>query len=331
MGSNSAMGVLGPDSRGRLGEVELPIREPGAGQVLIKVERAGVAFGDIMRSSGKYTRIKAYPMVPGYDVAGRIEKIGRGINDFRPGDEVTAYCQTGGYARYLTIDSSLALLLPEGLGFDKAVALNLNYLTAWQMMHRVAGLKHGDSAFTHSAAGGVGSAILDIARLEGIRMFGSCSRGKLDFVRGLGADAIDYQAVDFVDYVLSKEPGGVDAAFEALGPANAAATRRVVRKGGHLVLFGYLGTFSSDAGRREMLKLPGLLLMNRGRKTSLYGINPFARRDWYREDLGKLLSLAAAGKLSPVIDSVLTLKHAAEAHERLLSGAVRGKIILDCA
>ncbi len=324
------MGVLGPDSRGRLQETELPVTEPAAGQVLIRVERAGVAFGDVIRSDGRLMPIRSYPMVPGYDVAGSVEKTGPGVTDLRTGDRVTAYCQTGGYARYLTLDSSLVLPIPRGIGVEAGVALNLNYLTAWQMIHRVAGLKRGDSAFTHSAAGGVGTAILDIARLEGIRMFGACSAGKLDFVRGLGADAVDYRTTDYVGHVLSLLPGGVDAAFDALGPANAPRTRPLVRKGGRLILFGYLGSYASGAGMREMLKLPGLLLMGRGRRTSLYGINVFARRDWYREDMGRILSLAAAGRLSPIIDSVIPLRRAAEAHERLKSGAVRGKIVLDC-
>jgi NADPH:quinone reductase-like Zn-dependent oxidoreductase len=332
MRTNLAMGVLGRESHGRIEKTELPILAPGPGQVLIKVERAGVAFGDVIRSAGTIMRIKSYPMVPGYDVAGRIEEVGAGVAALEKGDSVAAFCQTGGYAQYLTIDASLVLELPDSLDFDKAVALNLNYLTAWQMMFRVAKLKRGDSALALSAAGGVGTAILDIARHEGIGMFGATSAGKLDLVRGLGADAIDYKAADYVDYVLAKKPGGVDAAFEALGPASAARTREAVARGGSLVMFGYLGTYSSGAIFSEIMpKALGLIAFSKGRKVSLYGIDPRKRKAWYREDLAKLLQLAAERSLDPVIDSVLPLERAMEAHERLASGRVRGKIVLDCS
>jgi NADPH:quinone reductase-like Zn-dependent oxidoreductase len=325
------MGVKGPGPEPRLEAIEAPIKEPGQGEVLIRVSRAGVAFGDLFRVKGQSLGgAKGYPIVPGYDIAGRIEKTGEGVSEFREGDIVTAFCTTGGYARYVTIRASLVVPVPEGLGLEAAVALNLNYLTAWQTMRRVAELRRGGKALVLSAAGGVGSALLDISRAEGIEAYGVASSRKLDFVRGFGAKAIDYSSTDYVEAVLKEVPGGVDAAFEALGPTNAARTRRAVRKGGSLVMFGLLASFSSGRGMRDLVKVPGLLLFPRGRKVSMYGINPSGKNDWYREDLPLLLGRAAKGELKPAIDSVIPLERAEEAQENLARGDVRGKILLDC-
>jgi NADPH:quinone reductase-like Zn-dependent oxidoreductase len=331
MATNFSMGIRGPGRDARLEPIEAPVREPGEGEVLIRVSRAGVAFGDLFRVRGQsFGGSKGYPIVPGYDVAGRIERLGPGADGFGVGDRVTAFCATGGYARYLTIKASLAVPIPEGLGPEAAVALNLNYLTAWQSMRRVARLRRGDKALVLSAAGGVGSAMLDLARAEGIEAYGVASGRKLDFVRGFGARAIDYSSTDYVEAVLREVPSGVHAAFEALGPANAARTRPAVREGGSLVMFGFLASFSSGRIMRDMARLPGLLLFPRGRKVSMYGIDPFKRNDWYREDLPALLERAAKGELKPAIDSALPLERAQEAQERLARGEVRGKIVLDC-
>ncbi len=329
--NNFSMGIKGPGPNARLEPIEAPVREPGPGEVLIRVSRAGVAFGDLFRMKGQsFGGSKGYPVVPGYDVAGRIEKLGPGVEGLGLGDPVTAFCTVGGYARYLTIGASLVVPIPEGLGMEAAVALNLNYLTAWQAMRRAADIRRGAKVLVLSAAGGVGSAMLDIARAEGIQAYGVASGRKLDFVRGFGAKAIDYTSGDYVEAVLGQVPGGVDAAFEALGPANAARTRGAVRKGGNLVMFGFLASFGSGGILRAMAKLPGLFIFPRGRKVSMYGIDPSGKNAWYREDLPLLLARAAKGELKPAIDSAIPLERAQEALDRLTRGEVRGKIVLDC-
>lgn len=331
MATNMCMGVRAQSADPQLEPIEAPIAKPEDGEVLIRVSRAGVAFGDIFRARGQGVGgTKGYPIVPGYDVAGRIEEIGPKAEGLRVGQRVTAFCTTGGYARYLKVQASLVVPIPDDVDFETAVALNLNYLTAWQAMHRVARLGQGDTALVLSAAGGVGSAMLDIARADGIKAFGVASTRKLDFVRGYGAHAIDYTSTDYVEAILKEVPGGVDAAFEALGPGNAARTRNAVRRKGSLVMFGLLASFSSGQLMRDLAKIPGLLLFPRGRMVSMYGINPSGKNSWFHEDLGFLLARAEKGELKPAIDSVLPLERAQEAQQRLLRGDVCGKILLSC-
>jgi NADPH2:quinone reductase len=331
MEGNVMMGVRGPESLGRLSPIEGPVPEPGEGEILVRVEKAGIAFGDILRCEGKVMRIKRFPMVPGYDVAGRVAALGLGVSGFAIGDRVGAYTQTGGYARFVAARAALCVKLPDGVDASHAVALNLNYVTALQMLKRTARVESGQRIYADSAAGGVGSAILDLARDFGAKAYGSCSRGKLDAVRSFGAEAIDREDEGFEDELRRIAGEGFDAAFEGLGPASASATRELVRKGGRLVLYGFIKTRESRRPYLEMLGSLKLFLFPKGRRFSLYSINPFRYPERFIEDYGYILRRAASGALKPLIGAEFPLEKAGEAQALLARGGARGKIVLDCA
>ena len=329
-----AMGFADPGNKGMLTELTLLRTEPAPDQVCIRVHRAGVAFGDIIRGSDQIIRIKSYPFIPGYDIAGTVISAGSKVQDLKPGDRVLAYCETGGYAQFINIRADMAVKIPDSVAFEQAVALTLNYVTAWQMMFDTARVSKGDTILIHSAAGGVGSAVLDLARYAGLKTYGTASASKHDFVRSFGALPIDYKSENYTEALKRHEPEGVDAAFDALGFSSAAVTRESVKRKGKLVMFGYLennrrGKLDIDK-KAFLVGLFNLFVRTKGRKTALYGINALKKTAYYRETEKKLLALAAEKKIVPAIYDVLPLSKANEAQLMLSQSRVAGKVVLNC-
>jgi len=220
------------------------------------------------------------------------------------------------------------------------VALVLNYVTAWQMLERNTGVGTDDAVLVHGAAGGVGTALLEICRLRNVRVFGTASPGKHDLVAALGGIPIDYAKEDFVARVRSETGGlGVDAAFDHLGGAHLKRSFAALRATGVLVAYGGLSAFKGGRlnlinGVRMLITQPqfkplDLLSANK----AVVGFDIAGRRrvrpDWFAADLKEIFVLAQVGALQPIIASRLPLSRAREAHEMLGGSNVRGKIILD--
>jgi NADPH:quinone reductase-like Zn-dependent oxidoreductase len=317
-------------------EVRLP--PPDEGEVLVRVEAAGVAFGDVQLREG--LRRAALPVVPGYDVAGTVIASGGKIDGPAVGDKVAVRIPggTGGYATHVLVPAWAAVPYPERLDPHAVVALVVNYVTAWQMLSRSAPVTEGSTILVHSAAGGVGSALLQLAALRGLRAFGTASAGKADLVRSLGATPIDYRAGDVAAAVRSAAPEGVDAVFDALGSASWRQALPLLRPGGRLVVYGMSTTF---AGGR--LSIPGLLrnfarlprtsylaYLTRGIGVVGYNSEAMVRAHpgRYREDLARLIGLLDEGSISPLLHRAFPLDRAAEAQAELGSGRAIGKITL---
>jgi NADPH2:quinone reductase len=228
--------------------------------------------------------------------------------------------------------------VPPQLDPAEAVCLVLNYVTAYQMLHRSARAKPGETALVHAAAGGVGTALLQLARLHGVQAYGTASAGKLGTVESLGGHAIDYQHSDFLEQVRTLPGGGVDIAFDGIGGWNLLRSWRALTTGGRLVAYGLLSSFTG--GRRDLKRLLSsatgwaaayaLGLLPRRKRLLIYSIQMLKRRkpDWFRQDLATLFDLLARGELKPVIDRRLPLEQAALAHELLGKGDTVGKIVL---
>jgi len=201
--------------------IEEDLSEPRTGEVRLKVLATGVAFADVLMRYGMYPNTPRIPFSPGYDVLGSVDKLGNGVAEFKVGDTVTALTMFGGYSRYLCVRAEELTRVPEGVDPAEAVSLVLNYVTAYQMIHRIAQLQPGQSLLNQGAAGGVGSAVLELGKLAGLKIFGTASNGKHDLVASLGGIPIDYKSDDFVTRVLQMTGGkGVDAAFDAIGGRN---------------------------------------------------------------------------------------------------------------
>lgn len=269
--------------------VELPIDPPGPGQLRIRVRAAGVGSTDLIMLTGKYRYAPKMPFVPGYEVAGVVEAIGAGVKGFEVRQRVAAPSVYGGFAELLIRDAAHFLPIPDAVSDLDAAAVILNYVTAWQMIHRVAKPQPGQTALVTGAAGGVGTAALQLLRLAGVKAYGAASASKHPTVRSLGATPIDYRAgsIDRLTRVL--EPAGVDYVFDAIGGSNIGPCIGALRRGGTLVAFGFVdapGFFSQGAMFANLF----LGARPRGRHGKFYGITMLYRKDPapFREDLPKI-------------------------------------------
>jgi len=317
-----------------LEHVELPLLDPGPGEVRLDVQATGAGGTDVTMRRGRYSFAPPYPFVPGYEVLGDVEAVGPGVSGVAVGQRVAALIVHGGYAEKLVLPAGAVVPVPDGLDPAKAVALILNYVTAYQAIHRTARVAAGQTALVTGASGGVGSALLELLRLSGVRAVGAASRQRHTTVRALGAEPVDSRGGPIDAAVRRLAPGGVDVAFDALGTAYfVSQCIRATRLGGKVVGFGFSGTMKNGMPSRwgvaQTLLSVYLGSFLRGRRGAFYGITYQYRRDPapFHEDLPKLFELLRDGKIDPRIAERLPLLAAREAAERLERGGVEGKIV----
>jgi NADPH:quinone reductase len=310
--------------------VDTPTPRPR--EVRIAVAAAGVAFGDVMRRRGMLAPRR--PFTPGYDVTGVVEDVGRDADRALIGRTVAAMMPKpgiGGYAQHVCVPAERLVEVPDGVDPADVVALGLNYITAYQLVHRFVPLRAGQRVLIHGAAGGVGSALLDIGRAAGLTMYGTASSGKHDFVRNYGATPIDYRGEDFVERMADLEPGGVDAIFDPIGGRHLARSYRALARRGTLVAFGVSGDI--DRGllgvAAGMLRLAALKLRP-GRHVRLYLITMSRGTGWRhcRDDWATLLAMHRRNELSPVVGARIPFADVRRAHELIDGAKVTGKIVL---
>jgi len=313
--------------------VTLPLRAPGPGEVRLAVRATGAGGTDLTMRRGRYAFAPPYPFVPGYEALGDVEALGAGVEGVHVGDRVAALVVHGGYAEKIVLPASAVVGVPAGLDDGEAVALILNYVTAYQAIHRSAGVKRGQTALVTGASGGVGTALLELLRLEGVRTIGAASPGRHGIVRELGATPIDSRGAPIGESVRRLVPDGVDVAFDTLGGGFVTECVRATRRGGTVVGIGFSGTTRNGVPRRFgvlhtlMSVFVGARL--RGRRGTFYGITYSYRKNPgpFREDLAALFSLLAEHKIAPRLAARLPLLAAREASELLERGGVEGKIV----
>jgi NADPH2:quinone reductase len=309
--------------------VDLPLSEPGPRQLRIRIRAAGVGSTDLMMLAGTYKYAPPLPFVPGYEIAGVVDAVGAEVKNFRAGQRVAALTLNGGFAETMVRDAEHFIPIPDGVSDVQAAAAVLNYVTAWQMIHRVAKVQPGQTALVTGAAGGVGTAALQLLRLVGVKAYGAASPAKHDVIRGFGATPIDYRQGRLDRLVRAHEPKGVDVVFDALGGSYVTPCIKALRVGGTLVGFGFMNAASKSAVLASIANVV-LGARLRGRRGVFYGITVLYRKDPkpLREDLPKIFALIEDGRIDPLIDVVLPLSSAREAMERLAAGTGAGKIVL---
>lgn len=324
-----AVQLKGKGGLNELQEVELPLEAPKDGEMRIRVRASGVGFTDITKRTGRYPYRPAFPFVEGYEVVGDVDAIGKGVAGFALGQRVCALTVHGAWAEYLTREAEDFVPVPEGLDDADVVALILNYVTAYQMIHRVAAMRSGQTALVTGANGGVGTALLELLRAQDVRALGSASRKHFDLVRRLGGVPIESRTQPADVAVHEVLPGGVDVAFDVLGGAGTRECIRATRRGGLVVGYGFMaagGTLGTVRG------FAALFLGSRlaGRRGAFYGITLRYRRDKrpFKEDLPKLFELLAARRISPRIAARLPLLAGREGERLLEAGGIEGKIVL---
>jgi NADPH:quinone reductase-like Zn-dependent oxidoreductase len=305
--------------------IEDDIRDPVANELSIRILACGVAFADVLMRRGLYSGVPPLPYSPGYDIVGVVDSCGAGVTRWKPGDLVAALTMIGGYSRYIVLPESELVRVPAGLDPAETVSLVLNYTTAYQLIHRIAKLRRGESVLIHGAAGGVGTAALQLGSLVGLKMFGTASKRKHNLVAALGGVPIDYRTEDFVRRAAGV--GGVDAVFDPIGGRNWLRSYRALGKGGRFI--GYGMSAAIEGASFAWLGLAGLVP---GKSARWYNILTEKKKhpEWFREDLARLLAMLQEKSISPVVAERLPLRDAGRAHELLERASVSGKIVLIC-
>src|SRR6201982_3780715 len=304
----------GPDA---LQVIEEECPEPKDGEVRVKVLAAGVSLPDVLAREGVHPETPRVPYTPGWNLVGVVDQIGQGLSGFELGQTVAAMPISGCYAQYVCLPQRKFIPVPAGLDPAEAVAVVLNYITAYQMLDRSAKVRPGQRLLIHGASGGVGTAFLQLGRLAGLEMYGTCSARAAQVVKELGATAIDYRNSDFVHEIHRLTGDGVDAVFDGIGGDNLWRSREALREGGRVGGYGFQaklhgGRMASGNPRRrhpirESAILGWYILRNwflPGRKSMVpYSIQWLMRLKpaWFRHDLHTLFDLLKEKKIKRLI------------------------------
>jgi len=331
---------------------------PGPGEVRVRVLAAGVSFTDSQLRAGTYLGVPKPPFTPGYELVGVVEELGPGCTRLKVGDRIGALTVWGADAERVCVPEVNAVEVPEDLDPAEVVSLVFTYMTAYQVLHRMGKAKRGETVLVHGAAGRVGTAVLELGAVAGLRMYGTCSARDRAAVERLGAVAIDYRTEDFLARVRELPGKGVDVVLDGLGGTTSLRSFRALRPGGRLVVYGHYSTLAHGRKSRRAwiewyattatVALWGLLSPRR--RVSAYRIQKLREghqvlprsgrrralpvgggpRDpgWFREDFSVLLELLRAGKIHPVVAERLPLDDARRAHELLEESASVGKLVL---
>ncbi len=313
---------------------EEDLHEPSPGEVRVRILAVPVCLPDVQARYGQSPSKPNLPFVPGYAVIGSVDSIGpekrhsvRNITQFSVGDQVAALTVYGGYAEYIYLAKNQLIPVPPGLDPAEAAILILNYMVAYQTLHRSARVKSGDKVLIIGASGGIGTAFLQLGQLAGLKMYGLASKNKHAILAAHGAIPIDYHNQDFVEVIRRLEPNGLNAVFDGMGGDYIQRGISILGRGGVFVEYG------NPLSIPGLLKVLGKTLLTNllpnwkrarvyGTSTSLFGRQPFL------EDWAALFKLLADGKIKPVIEDRYPILEAAQANARLESGQVVGNLVL---
>jgi NADPH2:quinone reductase len=327
-------------------ERELPPLGPS--DVLIAMEATGVSYAEVAMLRGRYPGQPAFPFVPGYDIVGRVVGIGSAVRRGLAGKRVATITETGAWSELVVRPEHELVIVPEELDPAEVDTLVVNGVTAYKMLHRVAKVHAGQTIVVLGAGGGVGTMLVQLARLAGVSVIGTCRPGQRAAVEALGAMVVDYTRERVLEDVRALAPDGIDAVFDHVGGESMRSSFAMLRPGGFLVCYGNMSAAKKTSSTwwafleffsRKLLWSfrPG------GRKMTFFdvwgrgtfGADRMFRpaRFWreYQEDLGHLLVLLSAGKLHAHVAHRVPLLRAAEAIAEHQAGGVTGKIVLEGA
>jgi NADPH:quinone reductase-like Zn-dependent oxidoreductase len=313
--------------------------QPGPGELRVRVKAAGINFADLMARIGFYPDAPKPPCVVGYEVAGEVDAIGDGVEGLAPGDRVIAGTRFGGYAELVVAPAAAVVPLPEGWSFEEGAAFPVNYATAYAGLVRYGALQSGERFLIHAAAGGVGVASTQVAKLLGAEVFGTSSASKHDAIRGFGVDhPIDYRNQDFVEEVrrITGEQEPLDLVMDAIGGKSWKQSFSLLRPGGRLIPFGAasLGGERRNlvAGLRTLAGTPRFNPIKLARDSkAVIGLNMLRLWDskgTLDDYLVPLQRWIAEGKLHPVVAEAFPLERGPDAHRFMIERKNVGKVVL---
>ncbi len=304
---------------------ELPTPEPQAGEVRVAIRAASLNFPDLLIVQNKYQHKPPLPFVPGSEYAGVVEAVGAGVTHLRPGDAVAAFGSTGGFATHAVVNAAVVMPLPEGFAFDDAAAFVLTYGTTHHALVDRGALKAGETLLVLGAAGGVGTAAIQIGKTMGARVIAAASSDeKCDLCRSIGANAtINYTTANIRDELKKLTDGkGPDVVYDPVGGDLAEPVFRSIAWRGRYLVVGF--------AQGGIPALPLNLTLLKG--ASIVGVfwGDFTRREprAHVESLAELARWYAEGKVKPVIDQRLPMKELPAAYALMASRKVRGKLVM---
>jgi NADPH:quinone reductase-like Zn-dependent oxidoreductase len=325
---------------------------PGPGEVLVKVLAAGVSFTDSQLRAGTYLPgAPKPPFTPGYELVGVVEELGPDCSRLQVGDRIGALTVWGADAERVCVPEAGAVEVPADLDPAEVLCLVFTYMTAYQVLHRTAKVQSGETVLVHGAAGRVGTAVLELAPLAAVNIYGTASARDRAAVERLGAVAIDYQNEDFLERVRELSGKGVDVVLDSLGGPISLRSFRALRPGGRLVVFGRYNTIKKGhkdwpavikwyaaigtvwlwdkvSPRRHVYAYHVQKYRDKAtRRDGAVGGEPWKAEE-FQEDFAVLVELLRADKIHPVVAERLPLAEARRAHELLESSAAAGKLVL---
>jgi putative PIG3 family NAD(P)H quinone oxidoreductase len=311
----------------RLVDALMPVLRPH--DALVRVHAAGINRADLLQRQGVYGERPDYgdSLLPGLEIAGEVVEVGAEAADVRPGDRVMAIVGGGGYAAYARVDSRMILPIPERLSYVEAAAIPEVFVTAHEALLHLGGLEEGGWALVHAAAGGVGSAAIQLARAAGAHtVFTVSGEERLARVAAIGGTVgVDYKHQDFLEAVMQATRGaGVDVVVDFIGGPYLDRNLRALAEGGRLVQVGALGgtkaTLPIDLVIHRYLRIVGTVMKSRSLEEKVAMTQRFRER-W--------LAAFDSGRLRPLVDRVFPLEQAAEAHRCMEASGNFGKILLE--
>ncbi|GAA4655951.1 medium chain dehydrogenase/reductase family protein [Arthrobacter cryoconiti] len=318
---------------------QLPMPCPAPGQVLIKMLATGVSFAEQQMRRNRYPGQPKFPFVPGYDIVGIVTATGNGCDEALAGRRVAAVIKTGGWSTHVLVDARDVVLVPDELDAAEAESVVVNGVTAWQMLHRKARVKSGDTILVHGANGGVGSTLVQLARNAGVHVIGTASPRYHAQLRELGVEPIDYNDPDLGAQVRQIAPGGVDAVFDHLGEESFKRSFNLLSPGGTLVAYG-------TAAQRDETNNINLSFLSFYFRLMLWTLLPNRRRALFfnfwegktlhakafrgnlSADLTTVLGLLVDGKITANVAARIPLREANRAMTLAESKTVFGKVVL---
>jgi NADPH:quinone reductase-like Zn-dependent oxidoreductase len=307
--------------------VENDLRPPATGEVRVKTLAASVALPDVEARYGRSPFPPKVPFTPGYAIVGAVDAVGAGVIHAQAGGRVAALTVYGGYSEYVCLPEKKLIPVPAALDPAQAVPLILNYIVAYQTLHRSAKIKAGDTVLIIGASGGIGTAYLQLGQAAGLKMYGLASKSKHAALIEYGATLVDYRSQDFVSIIREMEPGGLDAVFDGMGGDYLPRGFGLLKRGG--VWVGYANPRSLLGMLRLLGRIIWLNLLPNGRAVKLYGTGAsFLDRRPFLEDWATLFNLLGERKINPIIAARFPILEAAQANALLEGGQVTGNIVL---
>ncbi|XP_038634889.1 synaptic vesicle membrane protein VAT-1 homolog [Scyliorhinus canicula] len=319
-------------------EVKKDLPTPKSGEILIRVKACGLNFADLMARQGLYDRLPSSPpLIPGMECSGVVEVIGDDVTDRKVGDNVIVMNRAGLWSEMVVIPVSHTFLMPDGMSFEEAAAISVNYVTAYMMIYDFANLRPNQSILVHMAAGGVGTAVTQLCKIvKDVTIFGTALASKHETLKENGVThPIDYSTLDYAEEVRKISPNGIDIVLDPLGGGDTTKGFNLLKPMGKIVLYGAANLLTGP--KRNPLAIAkmwwnkfsinSLQLLHSNKAVCGYHLG-YLEVDQISDALTKLLSLYKEGKIKPRVDSVWPFEQIGDAMKQMQERKNIGKVIL---